>query len=431
MRKFFVTVLLLLPGLMLMIPVNIRSAHAFGKPEIHGFFELDAGGRIKNDTTKHTDYNLLEQRLQLKTSYYPEKTVWAQWDTEISLKGDFLVDWYYDGKTDFQLREANVLFSPASWTDIKVGRQVFTWGTGDYLFINDLFPKDYESFYIGRDDEYLKKPSDGARISLYSDSADLDIVAIPLFEPNSIPRGERLSFLDTFQGGIAGRESDRSLIEPPRQTDNTELAMRLYKNIQSYEAAAYFFRGFYKMPRGYKNEALRQLFYPRLNVYGLSLRGPALGGISNIEIGYYDSMDDTQGSDRTIENSAFKAMTGYERDLGGDLRVGLQYLYEQILDYDNYKAALLNNDFFWDEHRHLLALRISRLLMSQTVKLSLFSFYSPSDEDVYLRPALNYNITDRWKITLGANLVWGKDDHTELGQMERNSNIYTRVRYSF
>ncbi len=47
--------------------------------------------------------------------------------------------------------------------NLKIGRQVFTWGTGDYLFINDLFPKDYESFYIGRDDEYLKRPSEAVK----------------------------------------------------------------------------------------------------------------------------------------------------------------------------------------------------------------------------------------------------------------------------
>ncbi|WP_221895381.1 hypothetical protein [Bathymodiolus japonicus methanotrophic gill symbiont] len=39
------------------------------------------------------------------------------------------------------LREANIAFSPFSFMDIKFGRQILTWGTGDLIFINDLFPK--------------------------------------------------------------------------------------------------------------------------------------------------------------------------------------------------------------------------------------------------------------------------------------------------
>ena len=31
----------------------------------------------------------------------------------------------------------------------------------------------------------------------------------------------------------------------------------------------------------------------------------------------------------------------------------------------------------------------------------------------------------------GANFFWGEDDWTEFGQMEDNSDIYLRVRYSF
>ena len=37
--------------------------------------------------------------------------------------------------------------------DVKIGQQVLTWGTGDYVFLNDLFPKDYPSFFAGRSDD--------------------------------------------------------------------------------------------------------------------------------------------------------------------------------------------------------------------------------------------------------------------------------------
>ena len=128
----------------------------------------------------------------------------AGWNSEFVFRGDFTLDEYFSGKTSFELRELYTQFSPAGFLDIKAGRQVYTWGTGDYLFINDLFPKDYVSFFTGRQDEYLKKPSDGLRLSAYTKVANADLVIIPFFEPNTIPNGERLSFFDSFQGGIAG-----------------------------------------------------------------------------------------------------------------------------------------------------------------------------------------------------------------------------------
>ena len=70
-------------------------------------------------------------------------------------------DAWYDGvkhQREFQIRELawqGNLAALGQWGnafDLKIGQQVLTWGTGDYVFLNDLFPKDYQSFFSGRDD---------------------------------------------------------------------------------------------------------------------------------------------------------------------------------------------------------------------------------------------------------------------------------------
>ncbi|MDD3375457.1 MAG: hypothetical protein PHY73_07050 [Candidatus Omnitrophica bacterium] len=401
-------------------------------PQIHGFFEADYGVKVSDDNTKRDNYNILEQRLQLRLNhYFSGENYLAQKGGALAFRGDFTVDEYYSGKTDFELRELNLSLTPMSFMDVKLGRQTLTWGTGDYLFINDMFPKDYVSFFTGRDDEYLKKPSDALKVSIYQELANIDLIVIPHFTPNTTPKGDRLSFFDSFQGGIAGVNSDRDIIEPPFQMSNNEYALRLNRNFGSNEAALYYFHGFDKNPRSYMDEAARKLYYEPLDVYGASLRGPFASGIGNVEIGYLNSRDDRDGTNRMVENSFFKAMAGYSKDLGNDLRVGFQYLFEQRLDYDEYRDNLLPNDYRWDEYRHLLTNRITKLFKNQTVMVSLFTFYSPSDNDGYVRPSVSYDISDQWKITFGANLPWGEDDITEFGQMKRNKNIYTRVRYSF
>jgi len=397
----------------------------------HGFAESAYGPKLSDDQTKRDNYNLFEQRLQLKTTYFFDKGYLYRKGGILNFKADFIVDEYYSGKTGFDLREANLSLSPWSSVDIKIGRQVLTWGTGDYLFVNDLFPKDYVSFFIGRDDEYLKKPSDALKVSFYSRWANMDLVMTPRFTPNTTAKGDRLSFFDAFQGDIAGLSSDRHLIEPPFQLANSEYAFRAFRNVGRNEVALYVFSGFDKNPASYKDEATRQLYYERLKVYGASLRGPFLDGIANVEAGYYHSRDDGSGTDRLIANSQFKFLAGYTKDLGQEWGIGAQYFYEQKLDYGNYTDNFLPADIVFDEYRHVFTQRLTKLFRNQTVAVSVFNFYSPSDRDGYARPSVAWDFSDDIKIAVGANLPWGEDDTTEFGQMKRNKNIYARVRYSF
>ncbi len=408
-------------------------AQAADLPQWHGFIEQAYGARISHDAlTKHRNYNMLEQRVQLKTRYaIPGKNLLSGWNGVFTYKGDFTLDEYFETTGSYEVRELNLAISPGSIMDIKLGRQVLTWGTGDYLFINDVFPKDYISFYIGRDDEYLKKPSDALRISVYPGLANMDFVLIPYFTPNTLPDGDRLSFFDSFQGGITGRDSDRNAVKPALQGQNMQYAMRLYRTFGSTEGAVYYYRGFDPSPRSYLNEVSRQLFYERLDVYGASIRGPFASGIANLEAGYYHSPQDSEGKNRLIENSIIKWLVGYDKDLGNDLKLGLQYLYEQKLEYSEYNAALLPNDYFWDEHRHLLTQRITKLYKNQTVVLSLFNFWSPSDKDGYVRASCSYDITDQWKLIVGLNVPWGEDGITDFAMMKKNKNAFVRARYSF
>jgi hypothetical protein len=69
--------------------------------------------------------------------------------------------------------------------------------------------------------------------------------------------------------------------------------------------------------------------------------------------------------------------------------------------------------------------------MYQNLKLSLFTFYSPSDQDGYLRPNIHYRINDHWSAEMGANIFFGGKDYTFFGQFEDNTNVYLGIRWSF
>jgi len=403
----------------------IRPAPAFG---VEGFIEGAYGYRTQRDVTKKDSFNLLEGRLQLKGLYEPPAL--EAWSPELEYKAELIADGFED-RLRLRAREAALSFTPLDMMDVKLGRQVLTWGTGDLIFINDLFPKDYVSFFIGRDDEYLKVPSDALRLSLFTDAASIDMVIIPFMEPDISVTGERISFFDGLGGAIAGENAGREFIEPSETIGNMELAFRAYRTVRRYEVALYLFRGFFKEPMGILSAAKMEFFYPRIHVFGLSVRGPLLGGIGSFETGYYDSREDRNGRDPMIENPSIKYLLGYTRDLGGDTSLGLQYLAEQMLHYASYRAALAPGDRPRDEFRHLLTLRLTKLFMAQTIETGIFVFFSPSDMDAYLRPSVGYKVTDNWKVTAGGNVFMGRDEFTDFGTFRRNDNIYMRVRYSF
>jgi hypothetical protein len=101
-----------------------------------------------------------------------------------------------------------------------------------------------------------------------------------------------------------------------------------------------------------------------------------------------------------------------------------------MMDYDEYLDNLPGGPAR-DEDRHLVTVRLTKLLMNQNLRCSLFTYYSPSDKDVYMRPNMNYKASDNVALEVGANIFFGDDTHTFFGQFENNSNIYGGVRYSF
>ncbi|MHC4593941.1 MAG: hypothetical protein ACYS19_03230 [Planctomycetota bacterium] len=388
--------------------------------DVHGFYEIRSGYRTRKDKYEK-DMSIMEQRLQVDLSSFLD---WADFEVKSDIIGDLVEE-----QADFDLREAHMSTSPLEFMDLKVGRQILTWGTGDLVFINDLFPKDWQSFFIGRDTEYLKAPSDAAKISLFSDLANLDIVYTPKFDPDRFISGQRISYWNSNLGRLAGRDAIQRTTKPDRWFRDDEIAARLYKNINNYEYALYTYHGYWKSPGG-QNTAQTLAIFPDLNVYGASVRGNVGKGIGNLEFGYYESDDDQSGKNGNINNSELRFLVGYTKEVGKDFTAGLQYYVEHMLDYSRHKNSAPSG-LTRDRDRHLITVRLTKLLMNQNLRCSLFTYLSPSDKDTYMRPNINYKVNDNLAIEAGANIFFGDYPSTFFGQFQNNTNIYTALRYSF
>ncbi len=412
------------------IAVFVLAAGVAQAANVHGFADVRAGLRMQNDPNQD-DESLGELRLQLDVMEYAGPLT-------LQLRSDFLYDWVLDehdidletGEGAIDLREANVSASPVSWADVKAGRQILTWGTGDLLFINDMFPKDWNSFFIGRDEEYLKAPSDAVKVSLFPSWANIDLVYTPRFDHDRFITGDRISFWNAGLGARSGQDAVADADIPDEWFDDDEISIRVSRNMKGYELALYGYEGFWKSPSGSDMESGRAIF-PRLGVYGSSLRGQLMKGIANLEAGYYDSRDDRDGDDPFVHNSEARLLAGYQQELMRDLTLAVQYYVELMMDYGEYEDSLPEGMDAADENRHVLTLRLTQQLLSQNLMLSFFAYWSPSDEDGYLRPSVSYKASDEWKFTAGGNIFMGRDDHTFFGQFEDNNNVYLSARYSF
>jgi hypothetical protein len=390
---------------------------------IHGFLQANYSARLTGlqpPTSEGGDFLFGEERFQLRLDKSGEKG-------RLFIRSDFFHD-AVANRPDLEVREAYADTS-IGVSDVRVGRQLLIWGTGDYLFINDVFAKDWGAFFSGRPVEYLRVPQDAAKLDLSAGGISAEIVAMPFFQADKLPSRDRFSQFDPFSGAA------RTTQEPGMRYGNTEWAARIYGSAGGFDTALYLYHGFFRMsalqPNSMTTPTLVTETFPRLAVYGASTRGNALGGVVSVEIGYYDSLLNRDGLDSAIPNSSFRYLMGYQRQLWEDFTVGLQYYGEVMMQYSAYRTSVPTGFPFQDQHRQLATVRLTQFFWNQTLRVGLLAFYSPTDQDYYLIPEVRYSISDNLWVSATGNIFGGRRPTTLFGQLDANDNLAVTVRYEF
>lgn len=312
------------------------------------------------------------------------------------------VDVDYQATAEFNL-------SP-SW-QAKVGRQILTWGTGDYLFVNDLFAKDWQSFFNGRDDRQLKQQQLALKLSHYNSWLNLNYVAMPS-EADQYITGDYFS----FYAPIAGEDGQPILIAPGQSApkpSGVDHALRLYRSIDRFDVALYGYHGQGKQPSVL--DAQGNMGHVAMNSYGASVSGPLASGLMKAEWGRYIQ------TEPSLDGQWQKSMwlIGYDSEWLPRFNVGWQWQHEH---YEQRLGAAANRD--------LLTLSLNYRLWQDKLTLRSFVFYSPDDKDSYLRLLAQYRLDDHWLFSAGANLFNGNGAGM-FSQFETGSNGYLRMKYHF
>jgi hypothetical protein len=402
-----------------------------------GFMEVEQGmnitgkGPLHSDPDNGIDWVLANRRFRLQASRMTEKS-------GIYLKLDFVRD-EVTGKTYLDVRELRLQYRLFSWMDLSVGRQVSTWGVGDMVFINDLFPKNWVANFSGRDMEAMKDSSTSLRATSYFGGFTLDMVYHPRFTADTIPSGCAFAVFDPNTGQLSGNPGnctdDNNYVKPATRK-NGEIAVALKKRFGGMELALYGYNGFYKNPKGVSLNPDTNLllpYYPELSVIGASLEGQVGPGIFSAEVGYYDSREDRSGTNPLIENSMFKYLVGYRKDINAHLSAGIQWYREIMEDYDAYRASVGFNPYSKKKNQDTFTLRLTYKAQQDTLWISLFSYVRPQDKDSFTRLDISKRLDNHFSISGGVSLFTGTDfyEDREFGMQRYEDNVYLRLRYNF
>ena len=400
-----------LSAVLLLTPLVARA-----EITLSGFLQQNTAFNTAGQNPDGRHYKWLEERAQIKLDASGD--AWR-----LLAKGDLAYD-HLGRQNESELREGYIDYTGGNW-DLRLGRQVITWGLGDLVFVNDFFPKDHEALFAGRPLEYLKRGVDAVKLGAYPEFASFELVLAPNFRESRTPDAGRFWLYDPMPAVV-----NRETVKP----EEGDVALRAYRDVAGYDAALYLYRGFQRTPSMRPDSMTAptkiRYFYPKLSVYGASLSGRAGEGVLSLEAAYYDSREDRAGSDFAVPNSQTRLLAGYQIQPVEDVSLSFQYYAEIMHDYDAYLATLPTGFPIEKRWSHTVTARLTQFFLHQTMRLSAYASYNASNGDHFVNPELRYSFTDRVWGAVGANFFGGKP-WGQFGQLARDDNVYLQARYEF
>lgn len=388
--------------------------------DVHGFVEPSYGVRYTDDGPIEDRNTLLETHAMLESQWYGEQGE--------SLNLRVLANQSQSGDADIELREGSV-FVPLSTTwELSAGRQVLSWGPAQFEFINDHFAKDYKSFFVGRDLEFLKAPNDAIEFSRYGENVNANLVFTPRFDADRTPTGMDVPVYHPGLGQLVDGDSAPPVVRPEDSPDNGELHLRLYQRLGRWEAAVYGYRGYTGRPVGWLNG---RSFHPEMSSGGFSLRGPLWGSVVWLETAYNDIRHDLSGDTRGVPPDRGHLMVGGRYRTSPTVSYMFQATWSRQFNGDDYRDLFPSDHHNSEQNRYRLQAATTRTYWQDRLEVEVRGFLGTTEEDWHLRATSTYEWSDAVNLTVGS-LHYGADrPDSRFGSLADHDLFLTRLRYSF
>ncbi len=359
----------------------------------------------------------------------------------------------------YQLRESYLEFY-FKQSDLRIGRQIISWGRTDGAFITDVVSPVDLSEFLTQNPADLRFGIDALSYYHYFGSNYLQLVVNPVFNPNTTPAPGSRWFPRSFLGGNIPVQFER--FEQQALLKNAQLGGRFaLRSSLDYDMDLILLYWHYPNP-GYSKEFLvfpdvrgelqltetftRSLvlmysgvvqlnsrlllkseaaFYTRRSFDYLTneLRSINLSNPSRDEQLRLLQIFNGNSDGFLKQRPWFVGMAGIEYDLN-DWTIGAQLIDEFIVDHDD--------QILQKKHFTYATLLLQKKIARDKLEFRGFGRYNFSGEDFWIHPELTYSGIDNFELSAGTQLFGGPEPeqfygHLSFNSYSKNSFAYLKV----
>ena len=303
-------------------------------------------------------------------------------------------------KTGFALREAYLTHNTPHW-DVRVGRQIVTWGVADGLRLTDVIsPMDYSEF-LAQDYDDIRIPVGGLRIRYGRERWNLDVVAVPVAEYFVLPTEANNPW---SVGALPPIE------QPRHRLYNMEYGARWSAYLSGMDLSISALHTSQKTPELYRG----QLCYRRMGMVGGDLSVPIRQVVVRLEVASY-----------LYDEGATHALLGLDWYMPGSCTLSAQYAHQ----LKRKGEVDVNTGRRGSRQSGLATLRLSKDLCHSQLNVQTFAYVDGTNGDVFDRTSADYALTDQIHLLIGYDIL-----HADSGQFylyRHNSEAWIKAKYSF
>ncbi len=321
------------------------------------------------------------------------------------------------------LREAYFDYA-GKYLEVKAGRQIVTWGVADGLRLTDLIsPMDYTEF-MANDYDDIRVPVNAINLKYPGESFSAEVVFVPVPEYFVMPSGEDNPWTMPLPPNTSMDLSGT----PEKRLKNSEVGGRLRFFLENLDFSLTALRTFNKSPitvAGYDPEAKSAVIkgvYEPMNVVGGDVSIPAGEIVIRGEVAaYFGEPIALKNSIDYWHRSSFNALIGIDWYAGDNWTVMAQYMHKVIMDYQSVLGT--------EQNTSMITARISKELLNNTLKLSVYGMFDVDNVGFYVRPAADYLLSDQITLSLGGDLLGGR--RGTFKTYKKNTQMWVKGKYFF
>ena len=321
------------------------------------------------------------------------------------------------------LREAYFDYA-GKYLEVKAGRQIVTWGVADGLRITDLIsPMDYTEF-MANDYDDIRVPVNAINLKYPGESFSAELVFVPVPEYFVMPSGADNPWSMPVPEGVSMDLSGT----PEKHIKNSEVGTRLRFFLENLDFSLTALRTFNKSPvtiADYDPETksvVIQGIYKPMYVLGGDFSIPVSEFVVRGEMaGYFGEPIALNDSRRYRLRKTFNVLLGLDWYAGDNWTFMVQYMHKVIMDY--------RKELGMDQNTSMVTARISKEVLNNTLKLSVYGMYDIDNVSFYIRPAADYLLNDQITLSLGADILGGR--RGTFKTYEDNTQIWVKGKYFF